>query len=100
MISHYQQVNGRITQVNGDSDRLRGQESSAPWQSKLEIEPGEVFYLLGADGAGKTTINLFLNFIEPTSGTAMIKGLDMTKEPLDTKRYILGIEVRRRSGRG
>jgi ABC-2 type transport system ATP-binding protein len=55
----------------------------------LEIEPGEVFCLLGANGAGKTTtINLFLNFIEPTSGTAMIKGLDVKKEPLETKRYI------------
>jgi len=55
----------------------------------LEIEPGEVFCLLGANGAGKTTtINLFLNFIEPTSGTAMIKGLDVTKEPLETKGYI------------
>jgi ABC-2 type transport system ATP-binding protein len=54
-----------------------------------KIEPGEVFCLLGANGAGKTTtINLFLNFIEPTSGTAMIKGLDVKKEPLETKRYI------------
>jgi hypothetical protein len=35
-----------------------------------------------------TTINLFLNFIEPTSGAARIKGLDVTKEPLETKRYI------------
>ena len=49
----------------------------------LKIEPGEVFCLLGANDAGKTTtINLFLNFIEPTSGSAMIKGLDVTKEPL------------------
>lgn len=55
----------------------------------LEIEPGEVFCLLGANGAGKTTtINLFLNFIEPTSGSAKIKGLDVTAQPLETKRYI------------
>lgn len=55
----------------------------------LKIEPGEVFCLLGANGAGKTTtINLFLNFIEPTSGTAKIKGLDVTAQPLETKRYI------------
>jgi ABC-2 type transport system ATP-binding protein len=55
----------------------------------LKIEPGEVFCLLGANGAGKTTtINLFLNFIEPTSGAAKIKGLDVTKEPLETKRFI------------
>ena len=55
----------------------------------LKIEPGEVFCLLGANGAGKTTtINLFLNFIEPTGGTAKIKGLDVTRQPLETKRHI------------
>jgi ABC-2 type transport system ATP-binding protein len=55
----------------------------------LKIEPGEVFCLLGANGAGKTTtINLFLNFISPSSGTARIKGVDVTARPLETKRYI------------
>jgi ABC-2 type transport system ATP-binding protein len=55
----------------------------------LRIEPGEVFCLLGANGAGKTTtINLFLNFTQPTSGTAKIKGLDVTSHPLETKKYI------------
>src|ERR1041385_6305978 len=55
----------------------------------LRIKPGEVFCLLGANGAGKTTtINLFLNFIELTSGTAKIKGLDVTQQPLETKRHI------------
>ena len=55
----------------------------------LTVEPGEVFCLLGANGAGKTTtINLFLNFIEPTAGTATINGIDVTKEPLQTKKYV------------
>jgi ABC-2 type transport system ATP-binding protein len=55
----------------------------------LKIGPGEIFCLLGANGAGKTTtINLFLNFIQPSSGTAMIKGLDVTQAPLETKKYI------------
>jgi ABC-2 type transport system ATP-binding protein len=55
----------------------------------LKIEPGEVFCLLGANGAGKTTtINLFLNFIEPTNGTAKINGVDVTQQPLETKKYI------------
>jgi ABC-2 type transport system ATP-binding protein len=55
----------------------------------LKIAPGEVFCLLGANGAGKTTtINLFLNFIEPTSGTAKINELDVTAQPLETKRFI------------
>ena len=55
----------------------------------LTIEPGEVFCLLGANGAGKTTtINLFLNFVQPDSGTARIKGLDVTRHPLETKKYL------------
>jgi ABC-2 type transport system ATP-binding protein len=55
----------------------------------LTVEPGEVFCLLGANGAGKTTtINLFLNFIAPTSGTASINGLDVTTAPLETKKYL------------
>ncbi|MDR2057143.1 MAG: ABC transporter ATP-binding protein [Dysgonamonadaceae bacterium] len=55
----------------------------------LEITQGEIFFLLGANGAGKTTtINLFLNFIEPTSGQALIDGVDVMKNPLETKRYV------------
>ena len=53
------------------------------------MAPGDVFCLLGANGAGKTTtINLFLNFIAPTSGTALVNGLDVTREPLETKRHL------------
>lgn len=55
----------------------------------LEIQAGEIFFLLGANGAGKTTtINLFLNFIEPTSGKAIIDGIDVMENPLETKNHI------------
>jgi len=55
----------------------------------LTVNPGELFCLLGANGAGKTTaINLFLNFIEPTEGTALVDGIDVTKEPLTAKQHI------------
>ncbi len=55
----------------------------------LRISTGEVFCLLGANGAGKTTtINLFLNFINPSSGKALIKDLDVTAQPLETKRFL------------
>ena len=55
----------------------------------LTINEGEIFCLLGANGAGKsTTINLFLNSIEPTSGFAKINNIDIVKEPLDAKKYI------------
>jgi ABC-2 type transport system ATP-binding protein len=55
----------------------------------LGIRPGEVYCLLGANGAGKTTtINLFLNFIPPTTGTCYIKEIDVTKDPLEAKKYV------------
>ena len=51
----------------------------------LKIEKGEIFCLLGANGAGKTTtIQLFLGFIEPTSGSAKINGMEVATHPLET----------------
>jgi ABC-2 type transport system ATP-binding protein len=43
----------------------------------LEVEPGEIFGYLGPEGAGKTTtVRLLLDFIRPTSGHALILGMD------------------------
>ena len=55
----------------------------------LSIAPGDVYCLLGANGAGKTTtINLFLNFVAPSAGSASINGLDVVKHPLETKKHV------------
>jgi ABC-2 type transport system ATP-binding protein len=55
----------------------------------FKVEPGEIFCMFGANGAGKTTtINMFLNFIPPTEGTALIEGIDVTKEPLRSKDFV------------
>lgn len=55
----------------------------------LNIRAGDIFCLLGANGAGKsTTINLFLNFIEPSSGKAFVNGLDVEKNPQKTKQWL------------
>jgi ABC-2 type transport system ATP-binding protein len=52
------------------------------------VEPGEIFCLLGANGAGKTTtVNILLDFIPPTSGSATINGHDCNKLPLEAKKY-------------
>ena len=55
----------------------------------LHIAPGELFALLGPNGAGKTTtINCLLGFLSPDSGRAVIDGLDVAAEPLETKRRL------------
>jgi ABC-2 type transport system ATP-binding protein len=53
------------------------------------VRGGEIFAMLGANGAGKTTaINVFLNFIEPTSGEARIDGIPTHREPLEAKKRV------------
>ena len=55
----------------------------------LRVNPGEIYCLLGANGAGKTTtINIFLDFIRPTSGQALLNGTDVTKNPLEAKKHV------------
>jgi ABC-2 type transport system ATP-binding protein len=52
----------------------------------LVVPPGEVFCLLGPNGAGKTTtVNLFLGFIQPTAGAALVCGIDPAKDPLGAR---------------
>ncbi|KID57517.1 ABC transporter ATP-binding protein [Pseudoalteromonas luteoviolacea] len=44
----------------------------------FKVETGQIMCLLGANGAGKsTTLNIFLNFLQPDSGQALIDGIDV-----------------------
>lgn len=55
----------------------------------LHVKPGEIYCLLGANGAGKsTTINLFLSFIKPCAGRALVNGLSSHDHPIETKRTL------------
>jgi ABC-2 type transport system ATP-binding protein len=46
----------------------------------LEVHEGEVFGFLGPNGAGKTTtMNVLLGFVRPTSGSASVFGVDVSK---------------------
>ena len=45
----------------------------------IEINKGEIYGLLGSNGAGKsTTINILLGFLEPDKGKAFIDSIDVT----------------------
>jgi len=48
----------------------------------LEINPGELFFLLGPSGCGKTTLlRIIAGFTETTEGTVSFDGIDMTDVP-------------------
>jgi ABC-2 type transport system ATP-binding protein len=55
----------------------------------LSIRGGEIFGLVGPDGAGKTTtIRLLCAIMNPTSGSAKVAGFDTVKQAEDIKRRI------------
>ena len=57
----------RVTKKYGDTEALRGID--------LQIRPGELLAVLGANGAGKTTaVRILLGLTAPTSGIARVFG--------------------------
>ncbi len=49
---------------------------------QLSVKPGEIFGLVGADGAGKTTIlQMLCGIVSPTSGTMIVDGYDVVNDP-------------------
>jgi ABC-2 type transport system ATP-binding protein len=62
------------------------------------VDTGEIMVLLGPNGSGKTTLLLILaTVLKPTSGTAKVIGLDVTRQPTKI-RQILGISFQEARG--
>ena len=55
----------------------------------LDVQQGEIFGFLGANGAGKsTTIRMMCGLLRPTGGVARVLGIDVAKDPEAVKRSI------------
>jgi ABC-type multidrug transport system ATPase subunit len=53
------------------------------------VEKGQIFGFLGPNGSGKSTcIRMLCGLLRPTSGTAIVNGFDIVKEPERVKRSI------------
>jgi ABC-2 type transport system ATP-binding protein len=67
----------------------------------LEIEEGELFGVLGPNGAGKTTlIKILATLLLPTSGQALVDGIDVVKDPHAVRRRINMVSGGEHSGYG
>jgi ABC-2 type transport system ATP-binding protein len=55
----------------------------------FEVRTGEIFGFLGSNGAGKsTTIRMLCGLLRPSSGTAIVGGIDVAADPEGVKRRI------------
>ena len=70
-----------ITKRYGDVEALR--------DLSLEIGSGELFWLIGPDGAGKTTLfRILTTLLLADSGTASVCGLDVVKDLKEIRRRV------------
>jgi sodium transport system ATP-binding protein len=62
---------------DGTKGEIRGADAVS-----FRVEAGRIYGLLGANGAGKTTtLRLLATLLKPTSGTAVVAGHDIVREP-------------------
>lgn len=55
----------------------------------FSVEPGQVLGFLGPNGAGKsTTMKMLTGFLTPSSGTALINGIDVTENSVAARHHI------------
>jgi ABC-2 type transport system ATP-binding protein len=86
-ISNLQSQNGPIIETLGLTKRFK--KVTAVDGLDMSVHKGEIFGLLGPDGAGKTTtIRMLCAIMDPTEGSARVAGFDTKKEPEEIKKRI------------
>jgi ABC-type multidrug transport system fused ATPase/permease subunit len=72
--------------------RYRSEEAPALDGVSLRLEPGRRIALLGASGAGKTTVvNLLLRFLDPERGRVTLGGRDLREYRQDDVRRLIAV---------
>jgi ABC-2 type transport system ATP-binding protein len=75
--------------IEVDALTKRYRRETAVDRVTLAIAPGEIFGLLGPDGAGKSTIiQILAGVLIPDAGRAVVAGLDVLHDPEGVKRRI------------
>ncbi len=81
----------RLTDV---SKAFRGTDSPAVENLSLSVEEGETVVLVGPSGCGKTTTLKMINrLIEPTSGSIVVAGREITDQPAHELRRSIGYVI-------
>ncbi|WP_129843664.1 ABC transporter ATP-binding protein [Streptomyces sp. RFCAC02] len=76
----------------GVGHRYAEGEEPAVRDFSLAVRPGETIALVGASGAGKSTVlNLLIGFIRPTTGRLLLDGTDMSTLDLRTYRHFVSV---------
>ena len=71
----------RLSKSYGSIDALK--------EVSFEVSKGELFGLIGPDGAGKTTLfRLLTTLILPDAGSAKVEGLDMVKDYQEIRKVV------------
>lgn len=92
---------GRIYKIRGPRRKDDPEEVVALDNVNIEIRHGELFGLLGPNGAGKTTlIKILSTLLLPTSGRAVVDGLDVAKDFEEIRRRISMVSGGETSGYG
>ncbi|HTT15642.1 MAG TPA: ATP-binding cassette domain-containing protein [Thermoplasmata archaeon] len=69
--------------------KIYGGKVKAVTAISIHVEPGEAYGFLGPNGAGKTTtVSMLTAGLRPTSGKALVDGLDVMHQPEQIKRRI------------
>ncbi len=78
-----------IIRTEGLSKTYPGADAPAVNSLDLTVEQGEIFGLLGPNGAGKTTTaGMLTTRVIPTSGRAIVAGVDVVTHPAKAKQSI------------